>query len=264
MSTPPQQTPDAASAPALRLTVATRTDIGAHREENQDNFGVYPAADVPAASGRLFMVADGMGGHRGGREASTMAVEVVERAFAAGGEEGMDALLRHAVKNANEAILDASDMHAHLRGMGTTCSVLVLEETRGWTAHVGDSRIYRITAGAIELITDDHSRVAEMVRRGLLSEEEARWHPERSLLYRALGVTPDIEVDTAGPFPLTAGEQYLLCTDGLVNLVNDDEIHAITLRHDPAAACELLTDLAIRRGGYDNITIVIVRLDPAS
>jgi len=254
------------SAPghAFRVAFACSTDIGVHREENQDSYGVFPGEGRPAPDGRIFIVADGMGGHRGGREASAMAVEVVGGAFAAPPEGDVLSALERAIGDANEAILTEGSANPNLRGMGTTCSVLHLHGDEGRVAHVGDSRIYRITPDAITQLTDDHSRVAEMVRRGLLSDEEARWHPERSLLYRALGVTTGIDVDVAGPFPLRPDERYLLCTDGLVNLVTDDEIRRIVLRNPPADACELLTDLALRRGGHDNITIIIVHLEPAS
>lgn len=256
-------TPPAGGEPEVRLTVAAQTDIGAHRDENQDGYGLYPEPEAPAPHGRLYIVADGMGGHRGGREASTIAVEVVRDAFARSAGQAMEELLPSAVEGANERILDESDANPHLRGMGTTCSVLAIRGSVGWTAHVGDSRIYRITNEGIEQITDDHSRVAEMVRRGLMTDDEARWHPERSLLYRALGVSHAVEVDVSGPFPILPGENFLLCTDGLVNHVTDDEIRAVTLKNDPTTACALLTDLAIRRGGYDNITIIIVRVEPA-
>jgi protein phosphatase len=146
--------------------------------------------------------------------------------------------------------------------MGTTCSALLLQDNKGIIGHVGDSRIYRIVKNSIEQLTDDHSTVAEMQRRGILTEEEARVHPERSHLYRALGVRPEMEIDVMHDISLGMNELFLLCTDGLVNHVEDDEICRIVLQYRPDGAVRKLVDLANERGGSDNITVEVLHVNP--
>ena len=248
------------------ITFGSSSDVGLQRTENQDNFGKFPEGnlDLAAPKGQLFIVADGMGGHEGGREASEMAVQIVQESYFGDTADSIPKRLENAILKANMSIYEFSTNHPRFMSMGTTCSVLVLKDDRAYIGHVGDSRIYRITASAIEQLTDDHSKVAELHRRGVISKEEARYHPERSYLYRAVGVRPITEVDLIDDMPINADEYYLLCSDGLINHVEDSEMKNIVLSHEPQEACEALVALANENGGSDNITVIVVRVSDGS
>jgi protein phosphatase len=145
--------------------------------------------------------------------------------------------------------------------MGTTCTALVLQNGTAISAHVGDSRLYLVREGGIYLMTEDHSAVMEMVKAGLITIEQARHHPEKNVILRAMGSHPDVEVTTwQEPFPVRAGDSFLLCSDGLYDLVENDEIKRAVEAAEPRAACESLIALAKERGGHDNISVGIVSL----
>ncbi len=243
------------------ITFCSKTDIGRVRTENQDALGKFPAdtLDLSSQKGQLFIVADGMGGHAGGREASKLAVETVGRSYFSSPASVVESLAQ-AFKDANEAIYDYSINNPQFHGMGTTCIALVLQNSSAYIAHIGDSRLYRISSKTIEQMTNDHTKVAEMVRRGIITAEEARSHPERSMLYRAMGVRTDMEFDVMNGFGLGSNEVFLMCTDGLTGYVEPDELQEIVLSHPPQGACNMLVDLANRRGGHDNITVQIVHV----
>lgn len=236
------------------------TDTGLVRDDNEDSFGKFPGNDLSIATpkGQLFVVADGIGGHEGGKEASTIAVATVGKAYFADGHTGIAESLEQAFHNANQAIYEYSTLHPTLQNMGTTCTALVLQGDRGYIAHVGDSRAYRINKRTITQLTNDHSRVAEMRRRGMLTEEEARNHAERSILYRALGIQEDIVVDIVDNIQIGSLETFLLCTDGLHGLVDENELLRIAHSAPPEEACARFVALAKDRGGHDNITVQIV------
>lgn len=237
------------------FTWGVRSDVGRVRQMNQDS--------LHAASG-LFVVADGMGGHRGGEVASSVAVDSM--ASGSGYVESIEELVQR-VRDANLAILDRADADSELLGMGTTlCAVAPLERdweggTRLGLVNVGDSRIYRFAGGRLEQITEDHSLVATLVRDGHVTAEEAATHPNRNVVTRALGTGPDIEVDY---WELRAArdELYLLCSDGLFGEVTDSRI-AATLRrlNDPGEVAEELVRLAMEGGARDNVTVVVLRVD---
>lgn len=246
-----------------QLTFGHASHVGLRRTDNQDAWGIFPPEEGGTATtrGRIFVVADGMGGHLGGREASGTAVEAIEATFfaPAGGAGGdVPERLRQAFEVANRRIYERAHNDPALYGMGTTCTALALEADRAWIAHVGDSRAYRIAENDIRQLTDDHTRVGEMVRRHLLSEEEAASHPSRNILNRAMGVHPEVEVDLFETEPLRPGEAVLLCSDGLTG-VPLDAIRATVLAHAPPEACRQLVQMANDRGGHDNVTVVIVR-----
>jgi serine/threonine protein phosphatase PrpC len=246
------------------VTFGSASDVGVVREENQDCLGKFPeeSLDFSTPPGLLFVVADGMGGHRGGRVASQLAVQAMaEKYFMAPANESVAHRLKEAVNAANTRIYEYSLEHPDFNGMGTTCVALVLAGDKACIAHVGDSRIYRISNKKIMQLTEDHSKVAEMERRGILTKEEARLHPERSQLYRALGIRPKMEVDINDGIALRPGDYFVLCSDGLSNMVEDDEINEIVLKHPPQEACDVLVDLANQRGGFDNITVEVVQID---
>jgi len=234
------------------------------RSDNQDFLGKFPeeSLDVSGPKGQLFIVADGMGGHKAGREASKMAVDAVSRTyFAEGTSKDIADALSSAFRSANHTIYTHSTSNPRFSGMGTTCTALVIQEDFAYIGHIGDSRVYQISKKRIVQLTKDHSKVAEMQRRGIITREEAKIHPERSHLYRALGTKAEAEIDLISQIPIGKNEYFVMCTDGLFNNVEDHEIHEIVLSQPPEKACKVLVELANVRGGQDNITIQIVHIN---
>lgn len=236
------------------------TDVGVVRQVNQDAFGRF---DDVERSEILLIVADGLGGHRGGEVASEMAVAQIGKRVIESREDSATRL-REAITRANDEIFKAGRSDHALDGMATTIVCLLLaEDGHSYVAHGGDSRLYRLRAGRIDAMTEDHSLVATLVREGLLSQEEAREDRRRNQILRALGVREDTDVDVA-PIELQPGDVYLLCTDGLHGMIDDDEILQIACRPiRPAAVVERLIEAANRAGGVDNTTCLLAQVpDP--
>jgi protein phosphatase len=223
---------------------------------------VRPAdAQRQAAKGVLIFVADGMGGHAAGEVASQMAAETVRRVYYEH-DGSPPAALRQAFEQANRAVHAAAQDDEHLRGMGTTCTALAIRGAEAFTAHVGDSRLYRLHEGTLRQLSEDHSLVAEMLRGGLLTEEDARHHEDRNVITRALGLHATVDVSVSSTaMPVQAGDRFVLCSDGLYDLVEDHEIADAMREAPPHEASARLVDLANARGGYDNITVGVVRID---
>jgi protein phosphatase len=226
------------------------SDTGRRRRRNEDSFVAEPP---------LFAVADGMGGAQAGEVASRLAATVFKEFHDADALDGQGRL-RATVQEANRRIHERAVEDADASGMGTTVTAALLGEAGIAIGHVGDSRAYRIREGALEQLTQDHSLVADLVRSGRLSPEEADAHPQRSVITRALGTDPDVEVDT---FEVAAqpGDVFLLCSDGLTTMVGDDDILRIVGESDSLrAAAKALVKAANRSGGEDNITVVLFSL----
>jgi protein phosphatase len=219
--------------------------------------------EVLAAKGVLVVVADGMGGHVGGEVASRMAVEAVHRAYYEDHGEPL-AALEQAILGANGEIYRASQCDSRLTGMGTTCTALAVRSDGAACAHVGDTRVYLVRLGRIYAMTQDHSSVQRMVDLGLLTSDEARHHADKNVLLRAVGTHPDVEISTwSQMFPIEAGDRFVVCSDGLYVLVEDAEIQAQVMAADrPATACTGLVQLALERGGQDNITVAVLEVAP--
>lgn len=252
------------SVPQRRFVIRAvlRTDVGLVRSENQD-FGTYTTADEEREShpgGRLLIVADGMGGHRGGATASRLAAETVKAQYLGSETADIPAALRESLIRANARIYSEAQSNPDLRGMGTTTSVLAVRGDRGWLAHVGDSRIYLVRDDEIRQLTDDHSLVATMVREGLLTSAEAETHPRRNVLQRSMGVAEEVEVDVRGPIQLREGDTFILCSDGLHGLVKEAELKEIAKKPIEAAADEFLRR-ALERGAPDNVTVIVARVE---
>jgi protein phosphatase len=228
--------------------------VGRVRAINQDDFG---------AGDDLFVLADGMGGHRGGEVASAEAVAGVLGSF----DERTRAGLARAVDRANQAVFGRAAGDVDLFGMGTTLCALALARSEGGdvlaVANVGDSRVYRYGDGRLTQVSDDHSLVADLVRAGDLTEEEAARHPQRNILTRALGIESALSVDT-WELPIQADDRYLLCSDGLFNEIDDDRIAALLAGHDnPELTAATLVRAAVDAGGHDNVTALVVDIDAA-
>jgi PPM family protein phosphatase len=226
------------------------SDPGRRRRRNEDAYVVSPP---------LFAVADGMGGARAGELASRLAVEAMGEEPGSRGEERLSTLIREA----NRRVFARSHEDASASGMGTTMTAAIVGDDGTVTiGHVGDSRAYRLREDQLEQLTEDHSLVAELVRSGRLSAEEAESHPQRSVITRALGTDPDVDVDV---FTVQgeAGDLFLLCSDGLTTMVEDEDIrHALSEgRDDLEAAARDLIGRANRGGGEDNITVIFFELE---
>jgi PPM family protein phosphatase len=232
----------------LRLVVGAASDVGRVRDHNEDAFLVDDQLG-------LFAVADGMGGHQAGEVASATALEALRAAVTSG--EG----IRDAVTSANDAVYEKSTTDDRLRGMGTTLTAGTL--AAGDTlllGHVGDSRAYALRDHQLERLTTDHSLVEELIQAGELTEAQAEHDPRRSMITRALGIEPSVDVDLY-PIQVHDGDRLLLCSDGLTGMVGEDEIEEVlTQEHDPTQAARRLVDEANAAGGIDNITVLIVDL----
>jgi protein phosphatase len=228
---------------------AGRTDVGRQWTANEDSLVVQPP---------LFAVADGMGGAKAGEVASAVAVEAVESARDSG--EPVEAQLAGMVRDANRRIYQLAVADESRRGMGTTLTVAKVHDGEISLAHVGDSRAYRLRDGELQQLTRDHSLVAELERSGQITAEAAEHHPQRSIITRALGPEPDVEVDT---YTLAGreGDVFLICSDGLTSMISDDEVGSI-LRSASTLdeAADALVRAANQSGGKDNITVILFRL----
>lgn len=237
------------------MDIHARTEVGLVREQNEDNYLICPER-------KLLVVADGMGGHLAGEVASRLAIQVFdERIRVLDGQLDPKALLRDVTLEANKKILHYAELYSECHGMGTTLTAALVYQDRVFLAHVGDSRAYLIRNDRIDQITIDHSVVEELLRQGIISKAEAFEHPYKNVLTRALGISPEIEVDLIEE-PFNYGDYLLLCTDGLTNLLVDQEIYDIVMRfQDTDKSLEQMINLALARGGYDNITVAMLRAE---
>ncbi len=236
------------------VCVGAFTDVGRVRDENEDAFGQFPEE---AEGDQLFIVADGMGGHTRGREASTTTVEMVKQAYFDGRRGSVPDRLTRAFQRANRQVYEMARAVDGPGSMGTTGTALAMVNGNAYIAHVGDSRAYRFHPDGFQLLTKDHTMVEAMRREGLLTAEEARTHPRRGTLTRAIGVDPEVEVDTIELGAPRADDRFLLCSDGLAE-IPDDELQEVVLNRTPQEACEELIDRANERGGYDNATALVI------
>ena len=232
----------------------SKTDIGRKREVNQDYVFVsdQPVGNIP----NLLIVADGMGGHNAGDYASKFVVQVLKKELAKSREDGPRAMLKKAIATANHQLIAESKTDAKLEGMGTTLVAATVIEHTLYFANVGDSRLYLLN-DEIRQLSKDHSLVQEMVRLGGLNAEEAKHHPDKNIITRAIGVKEDIEIDFF-EYRLKKGDIILMCTDGLSNMVEDEEIFQIVRSsRDVVEAVEQLIERANSNGGKDNIGVIV-------
>lgn len=242
-----------------------QTDVGLARKHNEDYFEIDPERN-------LYVVADGMGGHSHGEVASRIAVEAI-RDYIGDDDEGSSTpddephlqahsnRLRNAVRTAHDQVLDAIHQNGALQGMGTTVVGFLVDRDVAAVAHVGDSRAYRMRNGRLELLTQDHTWVHEQVLAGYLSEEQARVHPLKNVVTRALGSEKEISVDLQ-ELEVRSGDLYLICSDGLTTMLNDEEIaERLDSERSLEEICSGLIDEANARGGLDNITVILLQVD---
>ena len=244
------------------LQHAAVTDVGMRRSSNQDNHAVVIAGDNGEwrERGHLFLVADGMGAHAAGELASKMAADGIPLKYFKERQLPPAEALRASVRELNAQIHERGESNLEFKGMGTTCSALVLLPEGAVVAHVGDSRVYRLRKGKLEQLSFDHSLVWELQAAGDFQDADTI-HLPKNIITRSLGPNPNVEVDLEGPFPLEVGDTFLLCSDGLTGEVKDDEIGLILECLPPEEAARVLVDLANLRGGPDNITVIIVKIN---
>ena len=247
-----------------QLSVAGKTDVGRVRAENEDSYQVLWGEKSPQGIDALLVVADGMGGHAAGEVASRMAVDGVvglitgtNDTTGAQGQDYLDVLGR-VLQDVNTTVYEAGQ-DSDKRGMGTTCTVAVVRGGQLYVSHVGDSRAYLLRAGVLHQITNDHSLVEEQVAQGILSKEEARRHPDRNIITRAIGLEPQVKVD-GYLVSLVSNDVLLLCSDGLTTMIEDSQVESILAAKETEEACGYLISAANNEGGHDNITVAIARV----
>ena len=245
------------------MKLAAKTDIGFGRLENQDN---YRAARLPDDTA-WGLICDGMGGANSGKLASQLATQALEDAFDQGlpglQPGGETAFLQQAVQQANRAVYDQACQNREHAGMGTTVAGALVRRDRAWLFHAGDSRVYLFRGGRLRQLTRDHSMVQELVENGAITPEEAATHPRKNIITRALGVGPTVEAET-GECSVRPGDVLLICSDGLSNPVSDGAMARILTEVPFYEAADALVRQALERGGQDNITVLLIGVEPAA
>lgn len=235
------------------------SDIGKAREINQD----YYSIPKPEDNLQLFILADGMGGYNGGEVASSLATtsakSYIENNFdkIEKSKEAILELIKNAIEYANMVVFEKSKQEPNLEGMGTTLDICFIYNNKVYVGHVGDSRVYRIRGEVIRKLTKDHSYVQQLVEDGKITREEAEHHPKKNMLLKALGCTAYVEPDLRAR-NMENGDILLMCSDGLTNMVEEKQIYRV-VKENPETATKVLVDLANEAGGYDNITVVIIK-----
>jgi PPM family protein phosphatase len=244
----------------VNFEIFSATDQGLVRSENQDSFLVYKADDgeVLGRKGFLAIVADGVGGQIGGKKASETAVEIIREHYIKASADSLSSLTQ-AIEVANSSIYTLSAKNEQFRGMATTCTALAVRDEHAFIAHVGDSRAYLYRNGELSQITNDHTLVESLVREGLITREQARNHPRRNVILRALGSKGTVDVDTH-IVDLMPNDIMLLCSDGLYNMVSHENISSILASFPVEEGGLRMMETAKQAGGFDNITIIIMRM----
>lgn len=262
MSKPAGQTAET----QIKVASAGLTDVGRKRNHNEDSYLIDDEL-------QLYVVADGMGGHAGGGTASRIAVETIDRELRGAWEAKASAfrsrvplqesslpeILRSAVEKACMAIFSAAQDDPRLQGMGTTVISLLVKDDHALFAHVGDSRAYLVRGELIQQISEDHSLVNEQIKAGMITPEEAKHSRYKNIITRSVGFEEEVQVDVMGLLA-QPGDTFLLCSDGLANMVEDVELRDMVLKHALNELPRKLVDLANERGGDDNITVIVVQI----
>ncbi len=233
----------------MKVNVHGLSDVGKKREKNEDTLLLNEKLG-------LFLVADGMGGHLGGEYASGLAAKTIEEALGQSTRTDIAERFKDAIRLASKKIFEEANRNSNLRGMGTTTVAFLVHQDKVYIANVGDSRAYLIQDSKIQQLTTDHSLVNEQLRAGFITREELKHHKFKNIITRSVGFQTDVEVDLLIR-DLKVGDRFFLCSDGLSNLVEDSEILKIVSKNAPKQACQKLVQLANKKGGDDNITVVV-------
>lgn len=242
------------------LDIGMKTDAGRIRDNNQDAYYIPLDGEEP-----LFIIADGMGGHKAGEIASNLAVEIISKNFNSDlnlgdfGEECIKKKIFNSIDEANNKIYNKAKSEEKCSGMGTTVTLAYVTDKNLYIGHVGDSRAYVLSNNKLSQVTEDHSLVEELIKNGSISREEAKYHPQRNIITRAVGTGEKIDIDII-IIPKEETKLFLLCTDGLTNMLDDNEIEEFLINSkNVQRTCEDLVELSNDRGGYDNITVIAVK-----
>ena len=237
-----------------------KSDVGKVREMNQDSYYISQSLDEV----QIYMLADGMGGYKGGEIASNLAIQSAKSYILnnfneiSKDRESIIQLLASSIEYANMVVYEKSKENEELQNMGTTLEIVLVYRNKAFIGHVGDSRIYRIRKSFIRKLTQDHSYVQKLVKDGTITQEEAKHHPQKNMLMKALGCNAFVEPDI-----LVRGflkdDIYIMCSDGLSNLVEQEEMYDIVLKENIEQAPKEFVELANKRGGYDNITVAVIK-----
>lgn len=246
---------------AARISIGARTDLGCVRENNEDKYEFFlPASPrTLAAKGLLLAVADGMGGHAAGQVASELALKTLIDEYYGNTHPDVEGTLRSSISEANTVVHNAAGIGGR-EGMGCTLTVAVIRGREIFVAQVGDSRLYRLRGDRLEQITQDHSWVADQVRMGVMTEDEAELSPFRNIITRSIGTQSQVEADI---YRLDAqeGDILMLCSDGLSGVVSSADIEATLRQMGPAEATQRLVGLALKGGGPDNVTVLTAKIE---
>jgi protein phosphatase len=245
---------------SMRIDFFGKSDKGKVRRGNED----YYAGEKVKNKEYVFVVADGMGGHRAGDVASRLGTLTFVKHYKKLRKKKLPIMeaMNRAVDKANGAILKKATADPRKRGMGTTFSAVIIADMKAYIVHVGDSRIYLIRRDQILQLTTDHTFVGKMVEEGRITEDEARDHPQKNILYMSLGAREAFEPELSEYFDIQAGDVFIMCSDGLNNMVNDDTIKEYAISYDSKNAVEELINLANSNGGTDNITVQVIHINP--
>lgn len=243
------------------LIYSDRTDVGRRRANNQDSKSVLPPSSPQQyrTRGWLFLVADGMGAHAAGEMASGIAAERVPLVYEKSAQHSPAFALRRSIEQTNAEINAKGESADEFRGMGTTCTTLVLVPRGALVGHIGDSRAYRVRGRMIEQLSRDHSLVWELELAGGMSREQAAGAAPKNIITRSMGPHPEVDVDLEGPFPVEEGDTFVLCSDGLSGQMADEEIGLLAAELEPREATAALVGLALVRGAPDNVTVIAAR-----
>lgn len=235
------------------MRFAAVTDIGLYRKRNEDQYWID-------SERKLFVVCDGMGGHRGGDVASRLAVDTLRQTLSFNGNEQIVTCLRSSVEEANQVVYRQGQADPDLSDMGTTLTAAIIHEGHMTVAHVGDSSLYHFRDGHLSKITRDHTLAGRMLAEGLINPQDLAGNQYNHVLTRAIGVDPQVEIDVI-QIEVTPGDWIMLCTDGLTDLVRDAQIAAyLAQAGEPQDKASALVNLALQQGGFDNITVVLISI----
>jgi serine/threonine protein phosphatase PrpC len=242
------------------LKYAAKTDRGLIRELNEDSFKIIVGDNSCYFA---FIVADGMGGHKCGELASRVAVEYISDSIEQASQnlafpEKRSEALKRIVEGTNAAVYQKSLELPEASGMGTTLTMAVVTQSDITVAHVGDSRLYIVRDENIRQITEDHSYIEELIKKGTITRDEAENHPQKHIITRAIGSSLEIDIDITN-MTIDSGDIFVLCTDGLTNMVSSEQILKTVKENEPEEACEQLVEAAKRNGGDDNITVIVIK-----
>jgi protein phosphatase len=248
----------------IQVTIGAASDPGQKRKENQDSHSYrLPEEGSSHRKGILLALADGMGGHSGGSVASQTAIEALMETYYTDMSSSITESLEKSFLKANERVIEKGKSDIDLHGLGSTLTAAVLKDDKMYYAHVGDSRGYIIYDKKITQFTEDHSYVASLLKAGVINEEEALTHPDGNIITRAIGADENLNVDVSPAYQKLKKNQYiLLCCDGLYRVVTPEEItDTVYAYQDPEAISQKLVEMANAKGGPDNITVLIARID---